>query len=132
MTLPITGFAHIGIRVHDLDRSRAFYESLGWDFVAGPIGPEPVALLHHTAGLEINLILNSDSADATNILMDVPQKHPGLTHIAIFVASIDDTKARLAELGIPLSGEATFPGGVRAVFVRDPDRNVLEFDERPA
>ena len=41
----ITGIAHVGIRVHDLDRSRAFYELLGFEFVVGPVGPEPVAIL---------------------------------------------------------------------------------------
>ena len=41
----ITGIAHIGIRVHALDRARVFYEFLGFNFVIGPIGPEPVAIM---------------------------------------------------------------------------------------
>ncbi len=40
----ITGVAHVGIRVHELSRSRAFYESLGFKFLVGPIGPEPVTI----------------------------------------------------------------------------------------
>ncbi len=28
----ITGFAHVGIRVRDLARSRVFYEGLGFEF----------------------------------------------------------------------------------------------------
>ena len=55
----ITGMAHVGIRVHDLARSRAFYEKLGFAFVVGPIGPEPVAILRHPTGVEINLIRTS-------------------------------------------------------------------------
>ena len=47
----ITGIAHVGIRVHDLDRARAFYERLGFEFVVGPVGPEPVAILSHPSGL---------------------------------------------------------------------------------
>ena len=43
----IKGLAHVGVRVHDLARSRAFYERLGFRLVAGPIGPEPVAILVH-------------------------------------------------------------------------------------
>ena len=53
----ITGIAHIGIRVHDLARSRSFYEQLGFHFVVGPVGPEPVAILTHPSGITINFIL---------------------------------------------------------------------------
>ena len=45
--IPVLGLAHIGIRVHDLDRSVRFYELLGFTKTAGPIGPEPVAILDH-------------------------------------------------------------------------------------
>src|SRR6185436_14555039 len=71
----ITGVAHIGIRVHDLRRSRAFYEKLGFRFVAGPLGPEPVAIMSHPSGIEVNFILNAASEDQPNVLMDVPDKH---------------------------------------------------------
>ncbi len=81
----ITGIAHVGIRVHDMDRSRAFYELLGFEFVVGPVGPEPVAILTHPSGVVINLILNAREPEAPNILMDVPEKHPGFTHFALDV-----------------------------------------------
>jgi lactoylglutathione lyase len=126
----ITGIAHVGIRVHDLARSRVFYELLGWKFVAGPIGPEPVALLHHATGVEINLILNAPEASVPNPLMDVPHKLPGYTHIALFVDDLDGVCALLESNGFPITERANFPGGVRAAFVRDPDGNVLEFDEK--
>ena len=123
----IDGLAHVGIRVHDLSRSRAFYELLGFRFVAGPIGPEPVAILTHPSGLEINLILNAREATAPNILMDIPENHAGYTHIALAVTDIPATKAALAASGIPLSGHRG-PSETTAValFVRDPDRNVIE------
>jgi lactoylglutathione lyase len=62
--IPISGLAHIGIRVHDLERSVRFYELLGFTKTAGPIGPEPVAILDHPSGLEVNLVLNASSAVA--------------------------------------------------------------------
>jgi lactoylglutathione lyase len=62
--------------------------------------------------------------------MDSAEKHPGYTHMALWVADLDDARRRLEEAGVPLSGgPVTFPNGVRAVFVRDPDRNVVELDE---
>lgn len=126
----ITGVAHIGIRVHDLARSRSFYELLGFEFVVGPIGPEPVAILRHPAGIEINLILNAGEGATANVLMDIEVKHPGYTHVALSTSSVDDAKANLEHAGIVITeGPITFPGGSRSIFVRDPDGNVVEINE---
>jgi catechol 2,3-dioxygenase-like lactoylglutathione lyase family enzyme len=81
--VPISGLAHIGIRVHDLERSVRFYALLGFTKTAGPIGPEPVAILDHPSGVELNLVLNAPSANEPNVLMDIPMKHPGITHFAL-------------------------------------------------
>jgi lactoylglutathione lyase len=127
----IHGLAHIGIRVHDLERSVAFYERLGFVRTAGPIGPEPVAILVHPCGLEVNLVLNAASASEPNILMDVPDKHAGITHFALLCADVLTAKQRLEDSGIPLSGgPVRFETGAQAIFVRDPDRNVIELHQR--
>ena len=129
--IPIAGLAHIGVRVHDLERSVAFYTLLGFRKTAGPIGPEPVAILEHASGLELNLILNAPSASAPNILMDVPEKHPGITHFALLCPDIMAAKERLEAAGIPLSGgPVRFSPQAQAIFVRDPDRNVIELHQR--
>ncbi len=126
----ITGVAHIGIRVHDLDRARAFYELLGFRFVVGPVGPEPVAILSHPAGVEINLILNAAVATNENVLMDVPDKHAGYTHVALAVGDVKAAQAALEAAGIEITeGPLTFPGGAVSIFVRDPDRNVVELNQ---
>ena len=128
--VPILGLAHIGIRVHDLDRSVRFYELLGFTKSAGPIGPEPVAILDHASGLELNLILNAPDADAANVLMDIPEKHPGITHFALLCPNIITAKERLEAAGIPLSGgPIRFSPNAQAIFVRDPDRNVIELHQ---
>lgn len=130
MSLKITGFGHVGVRVHDLERSRRFYERLGFEFVVGPIGPEPVAIMTHPSGVEINFVLNAPDADVPNPLMDVPEKLPGYTHIALLIDDLDGAMEALAEQGItPSGGPVTFPHGARAVFVRDPDRNVIELHQ---
>jgi lactoylglutathione lyase len=129
----IGGLAHIGIRVHELERSVRFYGLLGFVKTAGPIGPEPVAILEHPSGLEINLVLNAPQAKEPNVLMDVPQKHPGITHFALLCADLDDAAGRLADAGFALSGgPVTFPTGDEAIFVRDPDGNVIELHRRKA
>src|SRR5213592_753140 len=74
--VPISGLAHIGIRVHDLDRSVRFYALLGFTKTAGPIGPEPVAILNHPSGVELNLVLNAPNANEPNIPMNMPEKQP--------------------------------------------------------
>ena len=129
--IPISGLAHIGIRVHDLDRSVRFYELFGFSKTAGPIGPEPVAILDHPSGVEVNLVLNASKPSMPNILMDVPEKHAGITHFALLCPDIMAAKERLEAAGIPLSGgPIRFGPGAQGIFVRDPDRNVIELHQR--
>lgn len=129
--VPIKGLAHIGVRVHDLERSLRFYALLGFEKTAGPLGPEPVAILSHPSGVELNLILNAPSAAEPNILMDVAQKHAGITHFALLCDDIVSAKARLEAAGIALSGGPMRLGQhAQAIFVRDPDRNVIELHQR--
>lgn len=129
--IPVAGLAHIGIRVHDLDRSAGFYALLGFRKTAGPIGPEPVAILEHPSGLEINLVLNAPLPREPNILMDVAEKHPGITHFALLCADIAAAQERLAVAGILPSGGPMRLGELAlALFVRDPDGNVVELHQR--
>ena len=116
------GLSHIGIRVHDLERSRVFYEKLGFDFSWGPAGPEPVAAMRHPSGLELNFILNAASPQSPNMLMDVPEKHAGITHVALKIGDLKSAEAMLNDLGIAITGRR----GSAALFVRDPDGNVIE------
>lgn len=128
--ITLSGIAHVGIRVHDLERSMKFYSLLGFVKTLGPIGPEPVAILHHPSGIELNLVLNAPDAGATNVLMDVAEKHPGITHVALSCPDIAKARAVLEAAGYALSGgPVRFPNGSQAIFVRDPDRNVIELNQ---
>jgi len=127
----IAGLAHIGIRVHELERALRFYELLGFSKTAGPLGPEPVAILEHPSGVVLNLILNASRASEPNVLMDLAEKHPGITHFALLCPDILAAKARLDAAGVPLSGgPVRFSAEAQAIFVRDPDRNVIELHQR--
>ena len=126
----ITGINHIGIRVENLDTARAFYEQLGFVFLAGPIGPEPVAIMQHPSGININFILNADPGITENILMDVQEKYPGYTHIALDVDNIQTAQNKIEDLGIEITeGPITLPDGGVMFFIRDQDNNVIEFHQ---
>lgn len=125
--MSITGLNHLGIRVLDSARSEAFYGKLGFQVRARH---GEVVILTNEHAVEINLIVNADPAhDGTNVLMDAPPKRAGYTHVALGVASMDDTVRWLGELGIAISEGPVVLGGARSLFVRDPDRNVIELRE---
>lgn len=130
----IIGINHVGIRVTDLATSRRFYEQFGFQFIIGPIGPEPVAVMEHPSGININLILNGTPATPhdihSNVLMDIPQKYPGYTHIALNVTNLADVEKQLNTQNISITeGPLSLPDGAQMLFIRDPDSNVLEFHQ---
>ena len=126
--LDIQSVNHVGIRVSDKIESISFYEKLGFALITD-VGFEdghPV-IMKHGSGVVLNLLGPATVADGCNILMDVDDKYTGITHFALTVASLDATKAFLAETGIEITGSFSF-GDMSAVFIRDPDRNVIELD----
>jgi lactoylglutathione lyase len=127
----ITRINHVGLRVRDLALARAFYEKLGFEFLGGPIGPEPVAIVEHPSGVNINFILNaSPDSSPTNVLMDESAKHTGFTHIALEITDVEDVKRQLNSHDIVITESVEFDGAA-FFFVRDPDGNVIEF-HKPA
>lgn len=126
----IMGINHVGVRVTGLERAREFYEQLGFVFVAGPLGPEPVAIMKHPCGITINFILNADSGSTGNILMDVEQRYPGYTHIALDVSDIEAVQSSIEHLGIDITeGPIILANGDVMFFIRDQDKNVIEFHQ---
>jgi lactoylglutathione lyase len=126
----ISGINHVGLRIRDLARSRAFYEKLGFEFIIGPIGPEPVAVMEHLSGVNINFILNaSNDASGDNILMDVPAKHTGYTHMALEISDRESVKQQLTKAGVLITETVELPDGAVFFFIRDPDGNVIEFHQ---
>ena len=127
----ITRINHVGLRVRDLAVARAFYEKLGFEFLGGPMGPEPVAIVEHPSGVNINFILNASSdASPSNVLMDETAKHTGFTHIALEISDAEAVKRELDNLGIAITESVEYEGAM-FFFVRDPDGNVIEF-HKPA
>lgn len=126
--LNIESVNHVGIRVADKTRSISFYQNLGFKLLqdAGFDQGHPV-IMKHPSGVVVNLLGPANTSDGTNILMDVDEKYPGYTHVAFTVNSLGDARAFMATSGIEITGSFSF-NRMSAIFIRDPDRNVIELD----
>ncbi|MDD2867851.1 VOC family protein [Neomegalonema sp.] len=126
----ISAYDHVGIRVSDRRRALAFYEGLG--FVESARFPAYEANEMVTAdGVRINLIFNAARRPGLrNVLLDEPVKLPGVTHPAFVVDDLEALQEWLGARNIRIT-EGPKPIGPRriALFIRDPDGNVLEFNQ---
>jgi lactoylglutathione lyase len=124
-------FLHTMVRVTDPEKSRAFYEALGFTF-----------------SRDMDIVRNGE-LEATNYffsmggnenVLELTFNHDGRRyelgdaygHIAIAVDDLDETLARLKEQGIEAEREPyrVREGGSRICFVRDPDEYRVELIDR--
>jgi lactoylglutathione lyase len=130
--IDIAAVDHIGIRVRDLERAMQFYALLGFE-VEHKAKNDAVAIVRNAQGVELNLVYNANAdAGGKNILMDVGDKYPGYTHVALRVTSIKSAIEALRAHNVRITqGPVSFGrDGHVSVFVRDPDLNVIELRGR--
>ena len=126
----ISGINHVGLRVSNLEVTRGFYDKLGFEFIVGPVGPEPVAIMEHASGVNINFILNASDGEMSNVLMDISEKHTGFTHVALEVTDLAAVQQYLESISCVITeGPIVTPEGASFIFIRDPDANVIEFHQ---
>ena len=127
--MQIHGYDHVGIRVSDRQRALDFYARLG--FSADPdFTTEGVAEIVASDGTRINLIFNGVAQpNARNLLIDDAVKLPGYTHAAFVVDRLDDLIGWARREKIEITEGPVDWGRRVTCFIRDPDGNVLEFNE---
>jgi catechol 2,3-dioxygenase-like lactoylglutathione lyase family enzyme len=114
--------------VPDRERSLAFYRLLGFHIELEDDSDAIELINDH--GVRINLIVNADAASCNdNALLDDPVKRPGHTHIAFIVSSLEDSVELVTKAGIAITEGPKIAERRRYFFIRDPDQNVLEFNE---
>jgi lactoylglutathione lyase len=126
--LNIKSVNHVGIRIRNKSVSVPYYQLLGFELLqdAGFEDGHPI-IMKHPSGVVINLLGPANVTDGKNILMDVEDKYPGITHVALTVGSLEAARSFMEEQDIPITGSFSFKG-MSAIFIRDPDRNVIELD----
>ena len=127
----MASFLHTMVRITDPERSRAFYEALGFEFSG-----------------DFDIVRNGER-EATNYffslggqdnVLELTFNHDGRTydlgsgygHIAVGVDDLDGTLSRLKEQGIEPERPpySVREGGSRLCFVQDPDGYRIELIER--
>lgn len=123
-------YDHVGIRVSNRQEALTFYERLGFkETYRIPEGEANEMVT--SAGVRINLIFNgAKTKNQKNLLLDEPIKRPGMTHPAFIIHDITALQNWLVKEGIEVTEGPKKLGTRRiALFIRDPDGNVLEFNQ---
>ena len=124
-------FLHTMVRITDPEKSRAFYEALGFAF------SRDMDIVRNGELEATNYFFSM--GDSENVL-ELTFNHDGRTyemgdaygHVAIAVDDLDETLSRLKEQGIEAEREPyrVREGGSRLCFVRDPDGYRIELIDR--
>jgi len=140
----INGIHHTAISVKELGRSVAFYRDVlgfrvrtgaGWDI--GTPEADRVVGLADSAARFVMLWTGNSHIELFEYSSPVPKERPadaracdhGYTHVCLDVTDVDVEYQRLTEAGMEFNGVPQSIMGVRTMYGKDPDGNVIEFQE---
>ena len=121
----VTGIAHIGLFIRDIDVSLKFYtEALGFNVADSMDMPD---------GTRIAMVENGGQVVELVQLAGYEDYHDGfVNHFALTVDDIDGEIARLKAIGVKFEGDVVsrdIMGGVKFIMFRGPDGEHLELDQ---
>lgn len=116
---------HVSITVTDVGKAREFYGGLlGLQEIPRPAFDFPGIWYSLGNGLSLHIILNDQlvrpAVERETILAQYP-------HFALWTDDADRAAGRIEELGLPCRDVIAGPTGLRQIFVKDPDGNMVEF-----
>lgn len=127
----MTRYLHTMVRITDPDKSRAFYEALGFTF-SGEFdiirdGEREATNYFFSLGDQENVLELTFNHDGRSYDLGT-----GYGHIALAVDDLDGTLEQLKELGIEPERQPyrVREGGSRLCFVNDPDSYRIELIDR--
>jgi lactoylglutathione lyase len=126
----MASYLHTMVRITDPERSRAFYEALGFTFSRDMDivrdGQLEATNYFYSLGEDENVLELTFNHDGRSYELGT-----GYGHIAIGVDDLDQTLTRLKEQGIDPDREPyrVREGGSRITFVLDPDQYRVELIE---
>lgn len=118
----VTGLAHIGVKVRDVEASKKFYVDLLGFHIDEEDDLGRVQLVFLSNG---NCLIELISAEK------VPEVAGQIDHICMEVEGIDELVESLKQEGIVFEGEVSYGaairGGIKNIFFKGPDGERIEF-----
>ena len=120
----IEGIIETGIYVDDLDRAEAFYRDvLGLTVLAREEGRH---VFFRAGSRQVLLIFNTHTTLQGGDLPAHGATGPGHFAFGVAASSLDAWRRRLAEHGVAIEKEITWPRGGQSLYFRDPAGNLVE------
>jgi len=118
-------FTHVSITVTDVAKAREFYsDTLGLREIARPAFNFPGIWYSLGGELQLHIILNDQLVRPAVERERIEARYP---HFALWTDDCDATAERIETLGLVCRDVFSGPTGLRQVFVKDPDGNMVEF-----
>lgn len=120
--LPITGIAHVGFRITDLESSRAYY--------SGVLGLAEAFDLKDSSGKVTAAYFKVNDDQFVELIPGLPENENNrLAHVAFVTTDLEGLRRTYDGRGMNPSAIGNFPDGTRGFSVKDPEGAELRFVE---
>ncbi|MGH7300201.1 MAG: VOC family protein [Candidatus Rokuibacteriota bacterium] len=117
--------SHVSVTVTDVAKARDFYTGvLGFQEIPRPAFDFPGIWYSLGGDLQLHIILNDQLVRAAPEREKIVARYP---HFALWTDDADATAGRIEGHGLQCRDVISGPTGLRQLFVKDPDGNMIEF-----